>query len=181
MGWQAPTNVVTGNYCTVGLWNQTIVDNPIFLYGRLPQTTFIFWDEASGIFGGAATRVYVIDNAQAFNHITQQSGNGFLGDYQQLSIWLKEGTYSVYWLGRSGPDCGIITWTLDSSTIDTQDWYSASTTRNVIKSLANLTITGSGRHILKGTISGKHASATAYHMPLTATWFIASSYSVEVE
>ena len=52
-----------------------------------------------------------------------------------------------------------------------QDWYAAASVYNTILSVANVTVTGSGRHVLKGVGNGKNASSSDYSMHITKMWF----------
>ena len=92
-------------------------------------------------------------------------------DSVSTTFWLRSGSYTLYLLGRSGPNSGFIDWSIDGVTvISGQDWYSASGTANVQKS-GSVTVSSDGLHTLTLTMNGKNASSSNYFWLLTS-WVI---------
>jgi hypothetical protein len=102
------------------------------------------------------------------------------GDTFTHSFMLKAGTYTLYVQGKTATNCGLIDWYIDDTkVVSLQDWYGSSTDE-VVKTAASLTVTGDGRHVLKGVINGKNASASDYYMQLQSYWFVPASDAAEV-
>lgn len=136
---------------------------------QLPTRCTLWHDEANVVAGNAlfqslqtSTQVYglvVYQNAPAIN------------DTFTHSVFLRGGYYTFSVLGLSASDRGQITWSLDGTPFVTnQDWYTAGTTYNVIKT-ANILIGTDGYHILQGKTAAKNASSSNYTMSFTKYWF----------
>jgi hypothetical protein len=132
-----------------------------------PQRATMWHDEATVTNGNAISEIQ--DTSQIYNVRCVQTPPAD-GDSFTHSFYIRAGTYTVYWLGRTSDNVGQIDWSLDGVNFETgQDWYSAATTYNVIKS-ASLTIAEDGYHVLRGTVNGKNASSSGYNINLTKYW-----------
>lgn len=102
------------------------------------------------------------------------------GDIIQTTVNLAAGTYTFYALGRGSNNRGIIDWSIDGQSpfITGQDWYSASDAPNTIKS-GTVTITESGRHTLRLTVTGKNAASSNYYFVLTSVYFVANNQTTD--
>ncbi len=110
-----------------------------------------------------------IDTAQVLNTYWVQA-TPLNSDNLEWAVWLEAGTYTVDIYGITGTDNGILDWYLDNVSIATgQDWYAASAVKNTKKSIASVTVTGSGYHTLKAVVNGKNGSAASpyYKVKLT--------------
>jgi hypothetical protein len=96
---------------------------------------------------------------------------GANGDSLTFSFVLAAGTYTFSVMGQTGVNRGIIDWYVDDSIVLTgQDWYNGSAIFNTII-VGSVTITTSGKHVLKATINSKNGSSSGYYMSLTKMWF----------
>ncbi len=133
-------------------------------FSILPKRAEMWHMDSNIVSGNGLT--HSVYSTQLFNTASFQ-GSPSDGDSFTHSCVLAAGTYTLYLLGRSGADRGIIDWAINGSTVASgQDWYSAGTTDNVQKTVTNLSIPA-GLVALKGTINGKNASSSNYYMPLT--------------
>lgn len=145
-------------------------------YPTIPAQVFpthatLWHDESIAVVGNAILLDF--NTSQKYSSLSYQSAAANNDEFTQ-TFFIGAGTYTFKCLGRTALSHGKIDWSIDSgATIITtgQDWYSASTTYNVVKSVANVVITTSGLHTLKGKINGKNASSSDYLMMLTKMWF----------
>jgi hypothetical protein len=94
------------------------------------------------------------------------------GDTFTNGCFLAAGVYTFVVLGSSDNNRGKIDWTLDGVSIVTgQDWYSAASVVNVVKSTSSVAVLYSGWHQVKGVVNGKNGSSSGYNMLLTKMWF----------
>ena len=132
-------------------------------------TRFTLWHEESIATNGNAVAPSH-DSACDYGMNAFQNTSANADSFTQ-SFLAKGGTYTIKMKGITAASDGKIDWTLDGASIATgQDWYSASTTRNVVKTISSVTITGDARHVLRGTVNGKNASSAAYNIQLTNIW-----------
>jgi len=83
---------------------------------------------------------------------------------------LAAGTYQFKVWGWTQFNEGKIDWYLDIESVGTptnkivslQDWYTVSSTPNVVKITTGVILTISGRYVLTGKINGKNASSSDY-------------------
>lgn len=170
MAWVTPSPRILGDLIEAADWNQDIVDNTLFIYSRLPQRVTL-WHHEDTILSGTSPFSINMQAGQAYGFATEQNPASINDEFQQ-SFFIKEGSYGLVMLGRTTAASGQVTWYLDDVAIATnQDWYSASATDNVMKSVS-VTITGSGRHILRGKITGKNASSSGYRLQITKIFFV---------
>jgi hypothetical protein len=148
--------------------------------GSSYPTRAVMWHNHATITVGAGTLTPAANTNQYFNMYTQiiaaANGNAFT-----QSFLLKAGTYTLSVLGFPNTDSGKLDWYIDDVLVaSAQDWYDAGgTTYNVIKT-ASVTVVGSGRHVLKGVVNGKHASSTDYRVRLTSYWLAPSADTFEL-
>ena len=135
----------------------------------------------------AMADVFIMSTAMTRGHSTSQDyclyrtqsvpANGQYGDLG--TYFPVTGTFTVSVLGFTQNICGKVDWTLDGVSVGGtgvgQDWYSAATTYNVVKTFS-LTVSSIGYHILRFTVNGKNAGSSNYYIPLTAIWITPASY-----
>lgn len=137
-----------------------------------PIRATMWHDEATVTVGNALAVTIFTD--QAYNATWYQNAAAN-GDTFTNGCYLEAGIYTFSVLGRSANDRGKIDWTIDGITIVSgQDWYSASATPNVVKTVSGISsvrITTNGWHIVQGVINGQNGSSSGYVMRLTKYWF----------
>lgn len=142
-----------------------------------PIRATMWMDEALATAG--ASIAATVETAQSFCFFVAQSVAAN-GDAFTSSFLIKAGSYTLYVLGQTNTNRGIIDWQIDGvAAITGQDWYSGAEVKNVTKSGA-VTVTGSGRHKLTGTVNGKNGSSSAYGYRLTKMWLVPATDSAEV-
>lgn len=138
----------------------------------IPQRATMFHDQATVITGNAIVKVYVVGftgvNSNALNYASQNASAN--GDSFSNSFFLKAGTYNFTALGVKNTNCGKIDWYIDGVKVVSQDDYYGALSLNELFT-HSVTVVGDGYHKLVGTINGKHASSSGYHMYLTRYWF----------
>lgn len=104
---------------------------------------------------------HYIDTGQRLNYYAYSTTVNN-GDWIEVGLWLSAGTYTCELVGYTGSAGAKLDWTLNGvSQTTAQDWYSASPTKNVVKTFT-LTVPFTGYHVLKGTVNGKNASSSGY-------------------
>jgi hypothetical protein len=111
---------------------------------------------------------------------TQGSGSAAFGGYWSqstaaqndkftTSFFVRAGTYTFSVLGRTNSNSGKVDWYLNNSiVVSAQDWYSVSSTENVIKT-ATITIPNDGYQIISGIVSTA-GTGGGFNMYLTMLW-----------
>lgn len=131
----------------------------------------VMWHDQSVFTGSSATQ---IDNAQAYGYYTYTSSDS---DEFTNGFVCRAGTYTLKILGVTDADRGKLDIYIDSVLVSSgQDWYAASTTKNVTKSVASATISTDGYHTLRCKTNGKNASSSNYYMAITKIWLTPASY-----
>src|SRR5262245_33975441 len=144
-----------------------------FSTNDLPIRVDLFHDEATVLTGNALGSA-TVDTGQAYNYYIRQSTSADADSFTQ-SVFLRAGTYTFSVIGQTNTANGKIDWYIDNVSFTTgQDWYSASQTKNVVKT-ASVTINSDGYHVLKGVINTKNASSSGFNMDLTKYWFRTSA------
>lgn len=116
-----------------------------------------------------------IDTQHAYNHVVHQSAAAN-GDTWTNGFVCQAGTYTFNFLCTTDADRGKLDVFVDNVQIGTiLDFYAASTTRNVVKTIASIAVTA-GYHTLKGVVNGKNASSSGYTIALTKIWLTPSAY-----
>ena len=111
------------------------------------------WHIDSNVLTGTALRALAVNNSQPYNYAVLQD-TGANGDSFTQSFTMSSGSCVLKILGQTGPVMGKIDWFIDNVlAVSGQDWYSAGYVPAVIKT-ASVTISGNGRHVLKGVING---------------------------
>jgi hypothetical protein len=107
--------------------------------------------------------------SQLFNGYWSSSSpvNNDTADWQ---FWVENGAdYSINITGATRTSNGLIDWYLDNVLIASgQDWYAASTTYNVQKTITPVNVVGSGYHVLRAYINGKNGSSSGYGWSITS-------------
>lgn len=135
------------------------------LDAALPARATIWFDEATGNVTLSATT----DSVQKYNIQVYQSGVPANGDYIEITFPIKAGSYTLFLLGMTEPDAGIINWSIDGVLVATFDGYTAGIVHNVVFTVA-IVIAQSGMHTLRGTISGKNAGSSGFYYIVTKGW-----------
>lgn len=135
-----------------------------------PETVHFFHDEDCIVYGAALQEPPTIDAAQIYGYTVTQSPCADDDETQAVFV-LKGGTYTLFTRGQTTADSGIVEWQIDGEIIGFQDWYSASTVKNVRKSISGVVL-ASGRHVLTKHVNGKNASSSGYCAHLTKSWLV---------
>jgi hypothetical protein len=145
-----------------------------YLYDNLPTRVTLFHNESLVTAGNAI--VGAILATQAHNAVYYQSTSADADSFTHAFV-LAEGTYTLYIYGQTRTNGAKIDWYVDGASIATgQDWYAASNTADVTKSIASVVISVGGRHVLTGTVNGRNASnSTGWDIRLTKMYFLPAS------
>lgn len=136
------------------------------------------WHDESIILTGGA-RVVTHEALQNYGFYVTQATPADADSFTQ-SVMLEAGTYTFIVLGVVVSTAGKIDWYIDDVlAISGQDWYSAGTAYNILKS-GSVTVIGSGRHKIKGVINGKNASSSAYNFFGVKMWFEPAADTADV-
>lgn len=136
-------------------------------FNQLPRRATL-WHQNSAVVSGNVVANAVL-STQMYNILSGQSPAQNHDTFTQ-SFWLQRGTYTLRFLGQSGPTKGIVSWELDGVTLPTtHDWYSAALAQNVIKSVV-VDIQGNGLHTLTGSVINKTTPSTGYSLAFTKFW-----------
>ena len=166
--WTSPPTFAQGQLIDPATLNTYLRDNSNSLYSGMPNRATLWHDDALILSGNTLTQT--TETNQFFNGYAYQSAAAN-GDTFTHSCYLQSGTYDLNILGITNNGCGIVDWYLDGTLIQaSQDWYSASTTYNVVKTVASVSVGASGYHVLKGVINGKNGSSSGYQLRLTGYW-----------
>jgi len=149
--------------------------------GGVYPTRAVMWHYKSLVTVGNANG-YTRDSNQIHNHYSRQSAAAD-GDTFTNSFLLAEGTYDFEVWGLRFNNRGKIDWYVDDVLIESgQDWYKASPVGyDFSPTVSSVAISGSGRHVLKGVVSGKHASSSDYLITITTMEFVGASDAAETE
>lgn len=135
-----------------------------------PNKAIMFMDECVLVTGSALSFTYVNVDSHPYAYTYQQVSLAN-NESSQVTFFIGSGTYTISILGISGGSKGKIDWYLDEVLISSaQDWYSASRTGNVTKTISSITITSPGNHTLRWISNGKNASSSAYGWEFTKIW-----------
>lgn len=117
------------------------------------------YKSAVGTWAVAASSV--VAGAQ-FNNAASQAVN----DELQYDVVLSEGTWSLSVTHGKTATAGIMTWYLDSTSLGTIDAYNGSATNNNVSTISSISVSTTGRYVLKMKLESKNASASAYRATL---------------
>jgi hypothetical protein len=135
----------------------------------ITATRATMWHDEAFVLSGGAIAIFAPSVNQDYGRAGQSPSVN--GDTFTQSLMLKAGTYNFYVLGETASDRGLLDWYIDGVNFATgQDWYSAGTTVNVIKSALAITVTGTGRHVLKGVVNGKNGASSGFAVLLAKYW-----------
>jgi hypothetical protein len=150
---------------------QVVSDTDKLIY----PTRATMWADELTITHGANTLLPVVNINQSYNYyvINNTSANGDAGE---LSFYLQAGNYVFNFLACQATDAGIIQFYIDGHPILLFNLYAdlmvpGNPQENDVNNPVNVTITGSGRHVLSFQITGKNNSSTGYKFYLTKFWF----------
>lgn len=94
------------------------------------------------------------------------SASQALNDEIVYKVALDSGTWTFTFIGQTNSASGISTAYLDSTSLGTSDWYSASGTNNVVKQITGIVISSPNVYDLKLKMTSKNASSTNYRLSL---------------
>jgi len=172
------TNVIVTNTgtSTNAIWNYTIPRGDVGATGAAgaPGQSDImasFWQLASTKEAGA---VFSLQMATSFTSMPLYGYQYYqtpaaLNDQFSQSFVLSSGSYSLFAVGLTAPNRGIITWELDGVVQGVMDYYATPGLANVIKS-CSLTILTDGVHTLRAKMLTKNASSTDYYCTIQQFW-----------
>ena len=119
---------------------------PEQLTGSYPSRASMWAHQYTVMTGGA--RTLVVDASQPYNHYAAQTGPAN-GDTVTKSFYIAAGTYNFSRLGRTTTSLGKADFFFNGVlVVSAEDWYSASLTRNVIKTTTGIVIPTSIRLIM---------------------------------
>lgn len=127
------------------------------------------WPPAFMLVSGCGGTIdLLVDGAQLFNAYGEQH-TAADGDIFQSTAYLRSGTYTMRTWGYVGTNRGKLDYQIDGVTVVSgQDWYSASNTRNVVKTgSVSIPIPTSGEHVLRVVVNGKNGSSSGYFFVIT--------------
>jgi hypothetical protein len=101
------------------------------------------------------------DTPSLFGFFTYNSSSA-QNDEIMFPVVLSAGTWQIEIICLASNNCGIATVSLGGSSVGTMDTYSASTTRNVVKSITGISVATSGQTTLSFKIATKNASSSNY-------------------
>jgi hypothetical protein len=81
-------------------------------------------------------------------------------------VLLAKGTWTLEIMAVTQNQSGIITASLDGTTLGTMDLYTASSTGNVMLSISAISVAESGNKVLKFKMATKNGSSSDYQMIL---------------
>lgn len=143
----------------------------------MPTRATMWHDESLVTVGNAITRFH--ETSQNYGQYAAQTAAAN-GDTFTQSFLLAAGTYTLVIHGVTNTTFAKIDWYIDDTLVlSGQDWY-ASLAWNVVKTQASITVSGNGRHVLKGVVNGKNGSSSSYNIALTKIVFVPASDSGSV-
>lgn len=134
--------------------------------GFLPKRASLWHQESTVISGNAITTV--VDASQAYAAVWAQLASAD-GDEFSQSFLLQPGNYTLYILGTTSSDHGILEWYIDDVFQFSNDWYTGVAARNVVMSGA-IVVIGNGIHIIRGKTNGKNAASSNFVAAITHMW-----------
>lgn len=157
---------VRGPTGATGATGATGPQGPAGTTPTLPKRATMWHDEAVVINSNPLSDSNTTARYQTFT----TSPNPANQDEFSNSFWLRAGTYTFSVLGVTANSYGKLEWYIDGTlAVSAQDWYSAATTGDVVKS-ATVTVATDGYHVLVGRVNGKNASSSNYRISLTKYW-----------
>lgn len=172
MAYSALPTVSPGDTISSSLWGNIVKGNIDFLYAALPKRAEMFMDTSLVTVGTALLRT--IDTSHAYGWYVRQTTPAD-GDAFTNAFLLAPGTYTMNVLGQTRGANAKLDWYIDGVAVATgQDWYSGTTTDNVIKQVS-VTIATGGWLQLKGVINGRNGAASDWRYCLTKVWFAPSA------
>lgn len=138
-----------------------------------PKRATMWHDEALITVGNALNVVH--DANQNYGVWSDQNTPSTTDKFTQ-SFMLQAGTYTFSVLGITGNNYAKLDWYIDGASVVTgEDWYSGSTTYNVLKTHGSIVVATDGYHTLEGRVNGHNGSSTDYYILLTKYWFTPSA------
>jgi hypothetical protein len=147
-----------GDEIDVGGLSGLLADPQTPLGGLIGQghITILPW-HYSGITQG--TWVFLADSAQIGTFIFTNNTTHAQNDRIDYKVYLAAGTYTFSVLCETHPGSPIITLLFDEASQGTVDLYSASQTRNVIKTITGIVVATAGLYTVSIKAATRHASA----------------------
>ena len=172
------SNVIVTNTgtSTNAIWNYTIPRGDVGAAGTPghPGQSDImatFWQLAStrevgSAFGLQMATSFTSMPIYGYQYYQQPAA---LNDQFSQSFVLSSGSYSLFAIGLTAPNRGIITWELDGVVQGVMDYYAAPGLVNVVKS-CSLTVLTNGVHTLRAKMLSKNASSADYFCTIEQFW-----------
>jgi len=168
MAWTAPRTWAADEVVTAALMNTHIRDNISYLIGQFPQRATMWHEEATVTVGNPI--VATVSTGMLYNGLWVQTAAAD-GDTFTNTCMLDSGTYTLYVLGNTRNVCGMVDWYVNNVLEGSgQDWYSAASSPNVVKTVGSIVIATPGRYVVKGVVNGKNGSSTDYQLRLVKYW-----------
>ena len=163
MGTYTPNMVLYKPAVSERDWGALVNANFDILDAMCPTWACLWHGDSVAIVGNALT--FVFDAAQEYGFYWYQ-GTPSLGDSVYQRIFLAAGDYTLYAYGITDIDGGVLSWSLDSDVIETnQEWYSATQVKSVVQTF-DFSCAESGEHTLSTEVTGQNVSSTGYNIPL---------------
>ena len=126
--------------------------------GLYPKRAFMFF--SSAISNTTMAKELIASTTHAFGVGWYTSGvNANNGDTYTLSCILQKGTYTIATYGVTYSTYGMFDYYIDNVLVASgQNWYSAGSVYNVLKTITNVSVTYDGYHVLKMVVNGKTGS-----------------------
>ena len=109
------------------------------------------------------------DSTQRFNGGYQNS-SAALNDWVEYKVFADTTTHTFNLICITTDDSAIITVYYDGVSKGTIDLYSATATKNVLKTISGIAFGSTGVHTIRIKATGQNASSLGYYMYLTAIW-----------
>lgn len=121
---------------------------------RIDIVPFGFWE-------------HVVGDAGARGQISDSLGGGYrqtntLNDETGWYVPLMSGTWALDVIYRSRTEGGIVTVSIDGSSVGTIDTYNAAPGANAVATITGISVASSKMALLKFTTTSKHASSAGY-------------------
>lgn len=125
-----------------------------------------FYDEFTVVTGNVLFSE--LNTSQRYLGVSYQTPSA-INDETTVKFNLAPGSYTLFILGATNASYGTTTVSIDGISQGTIDWYSASITFNVIKTIG-ITINSNAIHSLNLKVATKNASSSGYSQIFTKIW-----------
>lgn len=140
-----------------------------FLHTKAP----VMWHDSAIITAGNGFS-YAVGSTVRYGYVAYQDAAADSDEWTN-GFTCQAGTYTLNFLCTTDNNRGKLDVYIDDVLKGNVDFYSATLTENVTKSLSSLTLTD-GYHTLKGHVNSKNASSSDYLIALSKIWLVPASY-----